>query len=31
MRGAIYAYNHAGWYVDQVLTLARSYQAGGGR
>jgi hypothetical protein len=27
LRGAIYAYNHAGWYVDQVLTLARSYQA----
>jgi hypothetical protein len=28
--GAVYAYNHAGWYVDQVLTLARSYQAGRG-
>lgn len=27
LRGAIYAYNHAGWYVDQVLALARSYQA----
>jgi membrane-bound lytic murein transglycosylase B len=26
--GAIYAYNHAGWYVDQVLTLSRSYQHG---
>ncbi|TAN22877.1 MAG: hypothetical protein EPN30_08010 [Actinomycetota bacterium] len=23
--GAIYAYNHAWWYVDEVLTLARSY------
>jgi hypothetical protein len=31
LRGAIYAYNHAGWYVDQVLALARAYQAGGGR
>ncbi len=30
LRGAVYAYNHAGWYVDQVLTLARSYQAGRG-
>jgi hypothetical protein len=30
IRRAIFAYNHAGWYVDQVLTLARSYQAGGG-
>ena len=29
LRGAVYAYNHAWWYVDQVLTLARSYQAGG--
>ena len=28
LRGAIYAYNHAGWYVDQVLTLSRSYQHG---
>jgi hypothetical protein len=26
---AVMAYNHACWYVDQVLTLARSYQAGG--
>jgi len=31
LRGAIYAYNHAGWYVAQVLALARAYQAGGGR
>ncbi len=31
LRGAIYAYNHAGWYVAQVLTLARAYQAGGQR
>jgi hypothetical protein len=30
LRGAVYAYNHAWWYVDQVLTLARSYQAGRG-
>jgi hypothetical protein len=29
LRGAIYAYNHAGWYVDQVLANARRYQAGG--
>jgi len=29
VRQAIYAYNHAWWYVDQVLALARSYQAGG--
>jgi hypothetical protein len=29
LRGAIYAYNHAWWYVDQVLELARAYQAGG--
>jgi len=27
--GAIYAYNHAGWYVAQVLALARAYHAGG--
>ncbi len=31
VRGAVYAYNHAGWYVDQVLALARRYQAGGER
>jgi hypothetical protein len=30
LRSAIFAYNHAGWYVDQVLALARSYQAGRG-
>jgi len=29
LRGAIYAYNHAGWYVAQVLALARAYHAGG--
>jgi hypothetical protein len=29
LRGAVYAYNHAWWYVDQVLALARAYQAGG--
>ncbi len=28
---AIRAYNHACWYVGQVLTLASSYQASGGR
>jgi hypothetical protein len=27
---AVLAYNHACWYVAQVLTLARAYQAGGG-
>jgi hypothetical protein len=27
LRGAIFAYNHAGWYVDQVLANARRYQA----
>jgi hypothetical protein len=31
LRGAVYAYNHAWWYVAQVLQLARAYQAGGGR
>ena len=25
MRGALFAYNHAGWYVDEVLALARRY------
>jgi len=30
LRGAIFAYNHAGWYVDQVLALAHRYQAGRG-
>jgi hypothetical protein len=25
MRGAIFAYNHAGWYVDMVIGLARHY------
>ena len=29
LRGAIYAYNHAAWYVAQVFALARSYQAEG--
>jgi hypothetical protein len=31
LRNAVYAYNHAWSYVAQVLTLARAYQAGGGR
>jgi hypothetical protein len=31
LRGAVYAYNHAWSYVDQVLALARAYQAGGVR
>jgi hypothetical protein len=31
LRRAIYAYNHAWWYVDQVLALARAYQPGGQR
>jgi hypothetical protein len=26
LRGAIFAYNHAGWYVDEVLRVARSYR-----
>lgn len=26
---AVFAYNHAGWYVDQVLRLASVYEAGG--
>lgn len=28
VRGAIFGYNHAGWYVDQVLEAARSYGYG---
>jgi membrane-bound lytic murein transglycosylase B len=31
LRQAIYAYNHAWWYVAQVLAHARAYQAGGER
>jgi hypothetical protein len=31
LRGAIWAYNHAWWYVAQVLALAHAYQAGGDR
>ena len=26
---AVFAYNHAGWYVDQILRLAQAYAAGG--
>jgi Transglycosylase SLT domain len=29
LRGAVYAYNHSGAYVDQVLALAGSYTSGG--
>jgi hypothetical protein len=29
LRAAIFAYNHAAWYVGQVLTLAASYATGG--
>lgn len=29
MQQAIFAYNHAGWYVSEVLALAASYGAGG--
>ncbi|MGH3048857.1 MAG: C40 family peptidase, partial [Gaiellaceae bacterium] len=29
-RGALYAYNHAGWYVDQVLRWAAIYQSASG-
>jgi membrane-bound lytic murein transglycosylase B len=25
LRGALFAYNHAGWYVDEVLSWARRY------
>jgi hypothetical protein len=31
LRRAIWAYNHAWWYVDQVLALAHAYQTGGQR
>jgi murein DD-endopeptidase MepM/ murein hydrolase activator NlpD len=27
--GAVYAYNHAQWYVDEVMQLAQQYDAGG--
>jgi murein DD-endopeptidase MepM/ murein hydrolase activator NlpD len=27
--GAVYAYNHAQWYVDEVLQLAQQYEGGG--
>lgn len=30
LSGAIFAYNHARWYVDEVMALAKRYQAGGG-
>ena len=29
MHGAVFAYNHAEWYVDKVLALARTFAAGG--
>src|SRR4051794_7018133 len=29
LRGAIFAYNHADWYVEQVLDTARTYAAAG--
>jgi hypothetical protein len=29
LRRAVYAYNHAWWYVADVLAFARAYQAGG--
>jgi hypothetical protein len=29
--GAVYAYNHAWWYVADVLAFARAYEAGGVR
>ena len=28
LRGAIFAYNHADWYVNEVLTIAREYATG---
>jgi murein DD-endopeptidase MepM/ murein hydrolase activator NlpD len=29
IRGAVFAYNHAQWYVDEVMQLALQYDAGG--
>ena len=29
IRSAVFAYNHAGWYVDEVLQLAQQFDAGG--
>jgi murein DD-endopeptidase MepM/ murein hydrolase activator NlpD len=29
LRKAVFAYNHAGWYVDEVMNLAAVYAAGG--
>src|SRR5919201_5167075 len=29
LRRAVFAYNHAGWYVDEVMNLAAVYAAGG--
>jgi murein DD-endopeptidase MepM/ murein hydrolase activator NlpD len=31
LRRALFAYNHAGWYVDSVLRLARTYGLGDGQ
>jgi hypothetical protein len=31
LRSAVYAYNHAGWYVDEVLANAQRYQGRGRR
>ena len=28
LQGAIFAYNHADWYVNEVLAIAREYAAG---
>ncbi len=28
LRGAIFAYNHADWYVNEVLAIAREYATG---
>jgi murein DD-endopeptidase MepM/ murein hydrolase activator NlpD len=30
VRRSVFAYNHADWYVDDVLELARSFESGGG-
>jgi membrane-bound lytic murein transglycosylase B len=28
LRGAIFSYNHANWYVDEVLAIAEEYATG---
>ena len=31
LRSAVFAYNHADWYVDEVLQLASAFETGGGQ